>query len=232
MPTLFLNDHFVEEEEAMLPLTDRGFLFGDGVFTTLRIEEGKAVWLAEHLEKLNKHAQLLKIVPPKLDIEVVDTLIARNALQEGRLKIIYTGGDGNALTLKPRKGRLIMMAAPLLPTSDTLRVSICTLPSFLGKTLSYVHRLHAKRDDVDDCITLNERGEVLETLFGNLFWVIDDVYYTPDPKQLPIYWGVTIQKALENKKVRYVRTRFESIPKEAFFFRTNAVSGIKPLLFA
>ena len=60
----FLNDQFVPEAEAVVSVNDRGFLYGDGLFETIRVFNGKPFRLAQHLERLVRGADYLKIKLP------------------------------------------------------------------------------------------------------------------------------------------------------------------------
>lgn len=56
-----INGRFLPENEAMLPVTDRGFRFGDGVFETIRIENGAPYQWALHLQRLKAGVSALRI---------------------------------------------------------------------------------------------------------------------------------------------------------------------------
>ncbi len=61
---VFLNGQFLPEAEAVVPVNDRGFLLGDGLFETLRVVNGKPFRFAQHLERMTRGADFLKIKPP------------------------------------------------------------------------------------------------------------------------------------------------------------------------
>ncbi len=61
---VFLNGKFLPEAEAVVPLNDRGFLLGDGLFETVRVAKGRPFRLAQHLERLVRGAEFLKINLP------------------------------------------------------------------------------------------------------------------------------------------------------------------------
>ena len=61
---VFLNGQFVPEAQALIPVSDRGFLYGDGLFETLRVVNGRPFRLAQHLERMMRGADFLKIRPP------------------------------------------------------------------------------------------------------------------------------------------------------------------------
>ena len=94
---VFLNGKFVSETDAVVPLNDRGFLLGDGLFETIRVANGKPFRLAQHLERLTRGAEFLKINPPFTPREIhkyTDQLIAQNELADSILRVTLTRGVG------------------------------------------------------------------------------------------------------------------------------------------
>ena len=61
---VFLNGQFLPEAQAVVPVNDRGFLLGDGLFETMRVVHGKPFRCAQHLERLARGADFLKIKCP------------------------------------------------------------------------------------------------------------------------------------------------------------------------
>src|SRR5665213_1097209 len=139
MSFVFIDNKFVAEDEARVPVTDRGFLFGDGVFTSLRVNNGRVECYQAHLERLRKHCEILQIIPPKINTEDIVELFKLNKAHEGiwKFKIIVTGGeydDGLALVLRPA-GQLIML---LKPYDGTYQASyrLCLYPNPLVHPLA------------------------------------------------------------------------------------------------
>ena len=62
--TIFLNGQFVPEAQAVIPVNDRGFMYGDGLFETVRVVNSRPFRLAQHLERMTRGADFLKIKPP------------------------------------------------------------------------------------------------------------------------------------------------------------------------
>jgi len=65
---VFLNGQFVAETQAVVSINDRGFMYGDGLFETMRVFNGKPFRMAQHLERMVRGADFLKIklpFPPK-----------------------------------------------------------------------------------------------------------------------------------------------------------------------
>ena len=87
---VFLNGRFVPEEHALVSIFDRGFLFGDGLFETIRILNGTPFRWQQHLERLQRGAALLQIsVPygPEPLRGFVDRLIVENRAADAMLRL-------------------------------------------------------------------------------------------------------------------------------------------------
>src|SRR5580698_4246891 len=95
---VFLNGVFLPEAEAFISVNDRGFLLGDGLFETLRVVGGKPFRMAQHLERLARGAELLKIKPPYSPKELQNLsakLIEKNDLKDCILRVTLTRGPGS-----------------------------------------------------------------------------------------------------------------------------------------
>src|SRR6516162_7862989 len=95
--TIFLNGRFVPEAEAVIPVNDRGFMYGDGLFETIRIVNRRPFRLAQHLERMTRGADFLKIkspFPPKELQRFVEQLIEANEMPEAILRLTLTRGAG------------------------------------------------------------------------------------------------------------------------------------------
>lgn len=94
---VFLNGRFVPEDQAVVSVFDRGFLYGDGLFETLLVMNGKPFRWTQHMERLRCGAQLLKIrIPVPLDSlrASADQLISRNHLPDSLLRLTLSRGVG------------------------------------------------------------------------------------------------------------------------------------------
>ena len=88
---VFLNGQFVSESQAVVPVNDRGFTYGDGLFETMRVLAGRPFRLAQHLERMVRGAEFLKIKLPYTPKELqkfTDQLIEKNAMPDAILRDI------------------------------------------------------------------------------------------------------------------------------------------------
>lgn len=95
--TVFLNSQFVPEAAATVSVFDRSFLYGDGLFETLRVANGRPFRWAQHLERLERGAEFLGITLPfTRDVLAgfAAELIAQNQLPESLLRLLLSRGVG------------------------------------------------------------------------------------------------------------------------------------------
>lgn len=239
------NGVIFTESEVRLPVSDRGFLFGDGVFTSLRVKDGAPENILKHLERLNKDCRAIKIIPPEIPLQWIDDFIIANNALKGcwRLKIIITGGMSKELSLKERQAGNVLMVMSKYTKEELNPCRLCLYPSPVVtptakiKTLAYLNRLYIKDYAADcgfsDSLTVDFQGNILESAFSNIFWVVDDVLYTPS-EDLPLLSGTFLTSVLEealknNISVVQVRAHLEDIPPNAAVFICNALTGIQPV---
>ena len=198
-------------EEAVVPVLDRGFLYGDSVYEVVRTYGGKPFELARHLDRMDRSAERIGLVLPpreKIESELQRTLVASKN-PESYARIIVTRGDGEfglGAHLAEGLHRLIFVVRPLvLPTEEqyakglslavarTRRNSPLTLDPAL-KTGNYLNNVMALREahaaGADDAVLLDLQGQVTEATTSNIFFVKNNVVVTP-PLRLGMLEGVT-----------------------------------------
>jgi branched-chain amino acid aminotransferase/para-aminobenzoate synthetase component 1 len=208
---VWLRGGFQPLAEARISPLDRGLLFGDGVFTTLRAYSGRPLHLAPHLQRLAASAQALRLTwPVGLDwAAAVAKLLDLNGLAGpetvARVKLLLTRGQAPALGL-PAADRptLLMLAEPYTPPSPEAYAAGIRLrffreghaPPLAGhKTINYLYYLLARQAALeaggDEAVILGPSGEVCETAMGSLLVHDGRSWWTPasSPWLLP---GVTL----------------------------------------
>ncbi len=245
MRIVYLNGQYVEEQNAAIPISDRGFLYGDGVFTTVLVENGNICHLDLHLERLCQSCRKLQIRPPKLTENTFRQLLVLNNAHAGswRLKIVLSGGAEASLGLPMRDcGTVLATIAPFLRNNRPLAVAVYPDPLqgifAMHKTLSYLERLQIKewavQSRVDDAITRDSNQYLLELAFANLIWQVNGTWHTPETS-LPILKGVALQVLLdhwEKSKTAFkqVSAKLEDIPIHANLYAVNALQGAVPIM--
>ena len=118
--TIYLNGQFMPIEEARVPVLDRGFIFGDGVYEVIPVYSRRPFRLAEHLKRLQHSLDGIRLQNPHSETEwarIIDELIARNAAEDQYLYLHITRGAAkrdHAFPVPPVAPTIFMMSNPLL----------------------------------------------------------------------------------------------------------------------
>ncbi|HXI90676.1 MAG TPA: aminotransferase class IV, partial [Blastocatellia bacterium] len=103
---IYQNDRIIDAKDARIAPTAAGLLYGWGVFTTLRIYDGKPFAFERHWKRLMNHAETAR-VPAALDLKharrAIDKLIAANKVEQGRARLTLLKGDAGSWRVEPGK---------------------------------------------------------------------------------------------------------------------------------
>ena len=225
----YVNGRLVPEEEAVVSVFDRSFLYGDGLFEAFRVHGGRPFRWSQHWRRLEQGATFLKLVLPCSETELLAAaleLIERNQLPEAILRLTVSRGVGVrgysiqganasfiAMTLHPlvssgggsRLWRLYT-ASIRVPAGDRLaQYKTCNkLPQILART-------EAESAGCDEAILLNTSGHVAEAASSNLFWFDGHVLCT-SPLEAGLLAGVTRGVVMELAGKLGWAVREESVP--------------------
>jgi branched-chain amino acid aminotransferase len=206
MEKVFLNDKLIDIEKAHISATDSGFLYGAGLFETMRSCNGVVFALEDHLDRLFSSAGALSINNPfdkKYLIDAIYKVLQANKLTDSRLRLTLTNGP-MAESEEQRKATLLITATKLQPYpveyyKKGVMVILCPSrqntfePTCGHKTTSYFSRMimlnsaHEKRAAEALWFTTNNR--LAEGCVSNVFLVKDSVIYTP-PIETPVLAGI------------------------------------------
>jgi len=247
---VFLNGQFVPEAQAVIRVNDRGFMYGDGLFETIRVVKGRPFRLAQHLERMTRGADFLKIKPPfpaKELQQFAEQLIEKNQMPEAILRITLTRGPGERGYTPQAEGRptVVMTLHAAIPSENPVQWSLMTssfrvlatdpLSSFktLNKLTHVMARAEAAAQGADEALLINTNGEVAETASGNIFWVYNDKVCTT-PTGRGVLPGITRAVVLEICQTLGLLTNKRVIKPEALknsegIFITQSAFGIVPV---
>ena len=184
--------------EARIPATDDGLLRGDGVFEVVRVYDGRPYALDQHLDRLERSAENLRLGPvPRAEIEAdAARLLAERGgpAFDGVLRIVLTRG-----------GRRLLLTEPLPPAPAQARLGFVTFaPTRIldgVKSLSYAANMLAGRlareRGFDEALLVTPHGRVLEAPTASLFYVADDGVLCTPPLDDHILASITRQSVLE-----------------------------------
>ncbi len=250
MEKVFLNDTLVDADKAGVSVTDSGFLYGAGLFETMRSHNGIVFSLKDHLDRLFFSAGALSInntYNREYITDAVYKVLKANKLTDARLRLTLTGGRMSEPEDK-RKSTLLIAAAKLQPyPPEYYQKGILVVlspfrqntaePIYGHKTTSYFSRMialksaHQKRAAEALWFTVDNR--LAEGCISNVFLVKDSVLYTP-PIETPVLAGVArktvFQIALKNSIEFVEKNLYISDVLDADeVFLTNVIMQILPV---
>ena len=177
-PTLVILDGAVMDvADAHISVADDGLLRGDGVFEVARIYAGRPFGMDEHLERMARSAEILRL-PFDADAVRADaiTLLAAGEPGDAMLRLVVTRG-----------GRRIGMLETLPERPETISLQTITYtPTRVldgVKSLSYAANMLATRlareQGADEALLVTAHGRVLEGPTTSFFYVLDGALHTP-----------------------------------------------------
>jgi len=245
----FLNGRILPEAEAVVPISDRGLLYGDGLFETLRVRQGRPLWWDRHWRRLRDGAEFLRIPVPLASEEcraAAAELMRVNQCPEAVLRVLLTRGSGprGYSPASASRPTFAMSLHPCGPPPAGLRLVTATVrvletdPLTRFKTanrlLAVLARAEAEQGGGEEALLLNTQGRVVEAGSGNLFWFeADQLCTTPlSSGALP---GVIRGVLLEPGHARGWPVVEKPIGHEEFCraqgsFVTNSVVGMVPVV--
>ncbi len=248
---VYVNGDLVAGGDAVVSVFDRGLFYGDGLFETLRVYDGRPFALAAHIDRLRRSAALLGFPVPRRPWQrIVRSLLDRNGLgsADAWVRVILTRGTSWPNLRPPPRPRptVIVVAAaidPVLRQAQRRGVRVHLLPfareGFLSehKLLDYVpallgKRLAARRDAYEG-LYVNAEGLVTEGTTSNVFvWKRNRLVTPPVTGILP---GVTRRLVAEvaasvgvSVEERPLPVRHLLAAREAFL--TSSVAEIVPIV--
>ena len=210
MAVVYLNGDWLPSDQARIPISDRGFLFGDGVFETARVHRGKYFRLKQHLARLENSARIFRLETPPIDrlTDIAEELVTRNGFEAASLRITLTRGSGGKGLARSGAGPQTLIAT-LSPTvadwkeraargwriavSSVRRPDVRSVPAELkGLGRAYALLAHFEAEDAgfDDALLLSAEGYIAEGPTWNVFWRKGGTVFTPS-LETGILEGVT-----------------------------------------
>ncbi len=247
---VLLNHNLLPANAAHIPATSEGFLFGHGVFETIKIINGRPAFLAQHHARLAASARALDL-PYATSLFDLGTHLRRltsaNALTHGSAKVVLFHCDPDSIpgtgSEAPAVGELILTRANAYSPdiykrgfrlrSVTTSERIHTLSAH--KTLNYLANLRAKRAALvagfDEPLFVTSAGVVIEGATTNVFAVRDGIVLTPalDVGPLPGIARAEVLQLLGADNAREVVLTADDLARADELFVTNALLGVMPV---
>ncbi|BCB95230.1 branched chain amino acid aminotransferase [Dissulfurispira thermophila] len=251
---VYLNNKIVPASEAKVSVFDHGFLYGDGIYETMRVYDGVIFMLDEHIKRLYRSASLIGLNIPKkipdIKISIYETLKA-NSLTNAYVRLTISRGYGtigldpdlckeptfvvmtNEFKSYPRsyykEGIKSIISSVRRNLKEAINPQIKSL-NFLNNILA---KIEAKQADVYEAIMLNAEGYLTEGTISNIFFVKDNILCTPSV-ECGILDGITraivIDLALKNGlEVKEGKFTPEELYMASEVFITNTTMEVMPV---
>jgi len=248
---VFLNDKLVDIDKACISVTDSGFLYGAGLFETMRSHNGVVFALADHMDRLFVSAGVLSINNPydrEYIAEAINKVLSANKLTDARLRLTLTNGP-MAESEEQRQSTLLITAAKFRPYPPEyykkgVMVVLCPFkqnpidPASGRKTTSYFSRMialnlaHQKKAAEAIWFTLDNR--LAEGCISNVFLVKDSKLYTP-PINTPVLPGVARKTVCLLAKQNSIELTEKDLSIDDLLgadeiFLTNVIMQVMPIM--
>ena len=211
-PQVYLNGQYLPLEEAKIPVLDRGFLFGDGVYEVIPAYAGHLFRLEQHLERLDNSLRAIRMEPPLPHGEwrqILETLVRQGQADQSIYLQVTRGAAGNRDHEIPRdiSPTLFAMASPLPePAPERMKngISAITLDDIRWqhcniKAITLLANVLLKQQAIDEHAAeaiLIRDGQAVEGSVSNVFIVKEGLIITP-PKSNQLLPGITRDLVLE-----------------------------------
>ncbi|ADL13788.1 branched-chain-amino-acid transaminase [Acetohalobium arabaticum] len=243
-----INGEISPVEEARISPLDRGYLYGDGIFETMRSYGDKIFKLDEHLDRLYDSAQAILLEIPyskeELISEIKRTLGANELVgEDAYIRISFSRGEARigidpTVDIEPT---LMIITKPLTPPSPELYEEgwkVITVPTRRNqvatvspriKSCNFLNNILAKAEaklaGADDGIMLNQQGFITEGTVSNLFIVKDKILKTP-PLSAGILAGITRKTVMETADRLGITVKEEDLTRHNFYTADEAFATV------
>jgi 4-amino-4-deoxychorismate lyase len=247
---VYLNGNVIKEEMAKISVYEHGFMYGLGVFETFRVYDGHPFLFDDHIQRLYKSVKLLGVELNKSKeelLEAVRQVLAANELKNAYVRLNVSAGVGTLglQTESYMSPNIIIYTKPLVENDGEQSKSVKLLRTKRNtpeghiriKSHHYLNNIIGKKEIGNDpqCegVFLTKEGFVAEGVVSNIFWVKDNVVYTP-AISLGILDGITRRFTLQLLKREKLQIKVGKFKKNDLLqcdeaFLTNSIQQIVPI---
>ncbi len=212
--TIYLNGQYMPLAEAKVPVLDRGFIFGDGVYEVIPVYSRRAFRLGEHLQRLQHSLGGIRLANPYSVAEwtaILTGLIARNEPEDQYIYLHITRGAArrdHAFPNPPVPPTVFVMSNPLLtPAPELLSLGVSAVTAQDNrwlrcdiKAISLLPNVLLRQMAVDagcaETVLIRDNDFLTEGAASNIFAVKNGILLAP-PKDNLMLPGITYDVILE-----------------------------------
>jgi branched-chain amino acid aminotransferase len=244
------NGSILKDTATVFNANNRAFKYGDALFETIKVTNSKIHFLEDHYFRLMASMRMLRMEIPMdftmefLEKEIINTANS-NSLNAARIRFTVYRNNGGLYAPTTNACSYLIEALPLnvvVKEKYTLDVfkdhyiysGLLSTIKTTNKITNVLASIYAKENELDNCVLLNERKYVVESINGNIFIVKDNIIKTP-PIEEGCIKGIIRKKIIEilSKSKDFVLKEEAISPfelqKADEVFITNAIIGIQPV---
>ena len=246
------NGQIIDGDTIGFNQLKRGFNFGDGLFETIRVFNGKIICLDAHFNRISSGLEVLKIKQNysfnqnSLERYINELLLYKNIKYGGKVKVyIFRAGLG---TYKPETNQMSFVVEAmdleqnkyvlnkkgfLVDIYNEYSKTVNQLSFFkTSNSLLYVlAAVTASENNLDDLFIVNQKSEIIESSNSNVFFLKEDVLLTPPLNSGCIEGVMRIEviRAAKDLGINVLESNVyqEDLEKSREIFLTNVISGIR-----
>ncbi|WP_447637927.1 aminotransferase class IV [Flavobacterium microcysteis] len=242
-------------DDANVLASNRGLLYGDSVFETVKILDGKVLFLEDHYFRLMSAMRIVRMeIPMNFTMEyfeeqILSTAASENLLGSSRVRISVYRKEGGFYLPKDNNVSFLITVLPLENTvyrieKDEYEVELYKdfiVTKHLLSTIKSSNRMinvtgsiFADENGYDNCLLINDEKNIIEALNGNLFMLMGNKLITPPISEGCLNGVMRKQILALAKKIETIEVVEEPISpfdlqKADELFITNVVRGIQPI---
>jgi branched-chain amino acid aminotransferase len=243
------------DSDFQLSVNNRSFLYGDGVFETLKIVDNTILFFEDHYFRLMASMRIVRMeIPMSFTLEFLESqilsLVNQLAIENSaRVRITVYRNEGGYYAPNQNSVSYVVQAAPLSDKTYTIEKSnfevdlykdfavTKQLLSTLKTTNKMIHvtaSIFAKENQLESCLLVNDSKNVIEAISGNLFMLMGNTLITPPTSEgclngIMRKQIITLAKQFET--IDFVEREISpfDIQKADELFITNVIQGIQPI---
>lgn len=179
-------------------VSNRSFKYGDGLFETLKVVNNKILYVDQHLKRLKKGFEVLGFAQEHLTqaffIRIIQEFLSDKNGADHRVRISFFREVGGLYTPSSSASQYIIESSPLAAkhyqlNSKGLNIGICPTIRLSCDALSnlktcsalpyVIAGLYKQKRNLEDCLLLNSKEKIAESIAANVFLVVDNQLLTP-----------------------------------------------------
>lgn len=241
------NGIYKNESDPVIQADNKSYRYGDGFFETLKVWKGAVLLDTYHQKRIEKSLGLLRYTSPahfsiaQLFSQATQLCQKNGCSYAARVRLSFSHGNGGLFD-GDNQLQYIIEAWPLEPANNSFNENglvtgyfrdikkSCDSYANIKSSSAMLYAIAAnycKQQKWNDCIILNQRENVCESIIANLFWIKDGQIYTP-PLTEGCVEGIMRSYLIDQiKTVTETPCRTEDLLQADEVFLTNAIRGIR-----